>query len=161
MSEQIDTSKMTGEQYLNEYADRLNKHDGAAAMLGMGPDELLAVEVMAHQLYLQGKYEEAAQMLNGVVTMESKRYYPFLLLGDIAQKTGEEVQALQCFAAADALQPNNPNVLTKLGEAFLRTGQVGRAVEALSRVLAMNLPDEDENRRRALVLSKIAARGAV
>jgi cytochrome c-type biogenesis protein CcmH/NrfG len=99
-------------------------------------------------------------MVSGIVTMESKRYFPFLLLGDIAQKTGEEVQALQCFAAADALQPNNPNVLTKLGEAFLRTGQVQRAVEALSRVLAMNLPEEDDNRRRALVLSKIAARGA-
>jgi predicted Zn-dependent protease len=160
MSEQVDTSKMTGEEYITEYAERLNNHEGAAAMIGMGEDELLAVEMLAHQLYLQGKYEQAAEMVGGIVTMESKRYFPFLLLGDIAQKTGEEVQALQCFAAADALQPNNPNVLTKLGEAFLRTGQVQRAVEALSRVLAMNLPEEDDNRRRALVLSKIAARGA-
>jgi predicted Zn-dependent protease len=160
MSGQVNTESMTGEQYLTEYAERLDKHEGAAEMVGMGEDELLAVEVLAHQLYLQGKYEEATNMLGGIVTMESKRYYPFLLLGDIAQKTGEEVEALQCFAAADALQPNNPNVLTKLGEAFLRTGQVARGVEALSRVLAMNLPEEDDNRRRALVLSKIAARGA-
>lgn len=143
-----------------QIATEIATSDSIASFVGMGEDELLAVEVMAHQLYLQGKYEQATEMVSGIVTMESKRYFPFLLLGDIAQKTGEEVQALQCFAAADALQPNNPNVLTKLGEAFLRTGQVQRAVEALSRVLAMNLPEEDDNRRRALVLSKIAARGA-
>jgi thioredoxin-like negative regulator of GroEL len=158
-TEEIDLEKMSAEEYANEYLDRLDKNEGLAELVGMGDAELLAIEVLAHQQYLQGKYEEAAQMLAAIVTMESKRFYPFLLLGDIAQKTGDEVQALECFVVADQLQPNNADIMAKLGEAFLRTGQLAKAKQTFDKVLALPLPDDHEMKRRAAVLARVAERG--
>lgn len=143
---------------LTEYAERLLKHEGAAELLGWGPAELVGIEMEAHRLYERGRYEEAATLAQGIITLENKRPYPYLILADIAYRNDQLEDALKLFTVADSLSPDNPVVLAKLGEALVKAGKPKEAAQSLARALKQKERLPAAQVRRVEVLYKVASK---
>lgn len=119
--------------------------------LGLGQDAVEAAENTAHTLYNYAHYEEAEQVLEGVLVLDDERHYPHLLLGDIAYREGEYDRARRHFEAALELKPDDLPTLSKLGEACVRQGDDERAREVLE-VAIDHANQFSHHKRRAEVL---------
>lgn len=117
------------------------------------------LENKAFQLYSQGRYDKAIVLLDGLVAMDTHRYYPFLLRGEVMLKKGERIKALDNFRAAREIAPENITVASKIGEAYLGLKQPQQAVVYFEEVLGdTKTPSDHAAKRRARVLREIAGR---
>jgi tetratricopeptide (TPR) repeat protein len=127
--------------------------------MGYSESDYSHIESKAFQLYCQGRYDKALVLLDGLVAMDSHRYYPFLLRGEVMLKMGERIKALDNFRAAIELSPGNITIASKIGEAYLGMGQPERAKEYFDEVLEdTDLPSDHAAKRRARVLREIAVK---
>ncbi len=98
----------------------------------------------AHQLYNEGRYDDALAILNEGLTL-----YPHsvdLRVGSgYAQLAREEFAwSRRSFDAALALEPEHEDALAGLGEVLLRLGERDAALAAFERVLTLGLHDDHE-----------------
>jgi len=128
--------------------------------LGIGGEYVETMEYYAHQLYQNGKLEEAGVLLEGVLALDEARYYPYLLVGDIAMQEERWEEAAKCLQAAAEFGPDSSLVEGKLGEALLRVGRIEAAVGRLRRAIACADEDDDKYKRRSEVLLSLVDRGA-
>jgi|GEM_PF-3994310 len=127
--------------------------------MGYTESDYSHVENKAFQLYSQGRYDKALVLLDGLVAMNSHRFYPFLLRGEVMLKTGERIKALDNFLAARELAPNNITIASKIGEAYLGMRQPDQATMYFDEVLEdTESPSDHAAKRRARVLREIAVK---
>lgn len=127
------------------------------AFLGHTETEYRHIESRAFQMYSQGRHDKATTLLEGLIALDEHRYYPYLLLGEVCLKQADYFKALDLFRAAEQLEGENVTVISKLGEAYMRTGQVGLAVRYFERVIAdESTPKDHASKRRSSVLLGIA-----
>lgn len=119
--------------------------------LGLGKGTVEAAENTAHTLYNYAHYEEAEQVLEGVLVLDEQRHYPHLLLGDIAYRREDWERAREHLERALELDPEDLATLSKLGETCLRQGDDERAREVLARAVA-HANRFSHHRRRAQAL---------
>ncbi len=98
----------------------------------------------AHQLYNEGRYDEALSILKDGLTL-----YPNAVELHVgaayAQLAREEFAwARRAFETALTFEPDHEDALAGLGEALLKLGERPGAVAAFERVLALGLQDDHE-----------------
>lgn len=121
-------------------------------------------EMFARQRYMQGRYEEAAEMADGIIALDSTRYYPYLLTGLICmEQEGEYETAADCLAKAKELGPDDePSITYNLAEAFLRTDEPEAGIAHLQETLQRteDEPDNEYRERAEVLLARLRGAGS-
>lgn len=120
--------------------------------LGVADDYLETMEFYAHRLYVNGEFEKMAVLVEGIIALDETRYYPYLLLGDVAMQRERWEEAVQCLGAALNFGPDESMLEGKLGEALLRVGRIEEAVIHLQQAIEMVDESDDKYRRRSETL---------
>ncbi len=120
--------------------------------LGVADDYLETMEFYAHRLYVNGEFEKMAVLVEGIIALDETRYYPYLLLGDVAMQGERWEEAVQCLGAALNFGPDESMLEGKLGEALLKVGRIEEAVIHLQQAIAMADESDDKYRRRSETL---------
>jgi tetratricopeptide (TPR) repeat protein len=130
----------------------LDPETSAAEVLGVSPEYIDSMITCAYLLYSRGRYDQAGTILKAVIELDNERYYPYLLIGEIALKRRHFEQAVACLRQADELSDEHPLVSARLGEALLRIDEVPAGLSYLHR--AVQLSDDEKARyvRRARYL---------
>ena len=133
-------------QFADDYAASLR--DGTAGeFLGFSQQNLYNIEVIAHQLYTQGRHERALDLVRGLLLLDRARHYPHLLLGDLLLRQGDAAAAKAPLERAHTLKPDDITTTAKLGEALLKLGEHERAAQLLS-----SISEESQEEPSAVVL---------
>ncbi len=130
--------------------------DGTAplnAFIGLGPDQVQAIAAIGYTSYEQGKIEEAEEIFQGLIALDSTKYFGYAGLGAIALSRGDVEAAHEHLSAALARNPDEPTVLSNLGEVLLRQGKAEEAAAAFQKALTLDPDGRDPgaNRARAIL----------
>jgi Tfp pilus assembly protein PilF len=96
----------------------------------------------AHQLYNEGQYEEAVELLRRGLTIYPEAVELHVGLGYARLAREEFAWAGRAFAAALALEPDHEDALAGHGEILLKLGRAAEGMACFERVLALGF-DED------------------
>ena len=96
----------------------------------------------AHQLYNEGQYEEAVELLRRGLTIYPEAVELHVGLGYARLAREEFAWAGRAFAAAIALEPDHEDALAGHGEILLKLGRAAEGMACFERVLALGF-DED------------------
>jgi len=114
-----------------------------STVLGAPPWMIQFISLSAVQSFDQGRYEEARQMFQGVVRLDSSNYAGHAGLGALALMDENLEGARSHLLRAHALNAKDPSVCVNLGEVFLRSGDTAAAAGYLRE--AANLDPEHLN----------------
>jgi tetratricopeptide (TPR) repeat protein len=126
--------------------------------LGVADDYVETMEFYAHRLYANGEFEKMAVLVEGLIALDETRYYPYLLLGDVAMQEEPWEEAVQCLGAASNFGPEASMLEGKLGEALLRAGRLEEAVIHLQQAVELGDEPDDKYRRRSETLLDLVDR---
>lgn len=133
----------------------MNEGEELAEAIGVSEDYIETMEFYAHKLYQHGKLDEAGVLVEGILALDKTRYYPYLLVGDVAMQEERWEEAVQCLGAAVNFGPEDSMLEGKLGEALLRVGRTEDAVFHLQKAVAFAEDPDDKYRRRSEVLLNV------
>ena len=98
----------------------------------------------AHQLYTEGQYDEALDVLREGVTLYPHAVELYVGMGYARLAREEYVWARQAFAEALGLDPDHEDAVAGLGEVLLKFGERAAAVACFDRILAMGFRDDHD-----------------
>ncbi len=122
------------------YAD-VQRYDDArhafAAQYGFGPDSAEAY-LLAGRLFLRRELrDEAGAEATKALAIKASLPLAHELLGEVALARADTAGAIREFEAERALNPLNPDLYDRLGDAYLRNGQYEDAQLALNRAVLL------------------------
>ena len=112
----------------------------------------------AEQVLLQGKAEDADDMLNLALTADPGNARAYVLKGQAQGKLDNKEEALRLISVGLEIEPGNQAALKLQGEAALAVGELEQAETALSRLRTVcNAPCEAANDLAAAIETDRAA----
>lgn len=99
------------------------------------PVAAASVTGRGHELYFQGRFDDALRAYREAVHRSSTDVKGQLNLGVLYRDAGRPAEAAKAFAAAAELTPDDPDAWTALGEAALQARDLPAAQQAFSRAL--------------------------
>jgi len=119
-------------------------------------DQVSDLAVFGHQLFEQGRVEEARVIFEGLVSTGAHDAFPHTMLGTIYLAMGDQERALALFQAALELDPSDMAARVYRGEIRLSKGKMKLATEDLKRAVAKGDPSDPfvHRAQRLLQLSK-------
>lgn len=121
--------------------------------LGLSQEQVQAFAALGFASYQQGRVEEAREIFEGVIALDSTSYYGWAGLGAIELSEDNLDAAESSLLAASNRYGEDPTVLSNLGEVYLRKGDAEKATEYLEKALKLDPKGEDPgaNRARAIL----------
>jgi len=116
--------------------------DPLSEFFGVDEAYMHTVEKTAFDFYSKEQYEDARVLIEGLIALDSRRYYPHLMLGEILLHEGDAASATGHLEKADELKPDDPCVKFKLAQAKIQLDAQDAGIELLEQVL--ELEDEVE-----------------
>ncbi len=98
----------------------------------------------AHQLYNEGNYDGALEMLREGLTLYPNAVELHIGVGYARVARDEFAWARKCFEEALVLEPDHEDALAGLGETLLKFGQQDAALKAFTRILELGYQDDIE-----------------
>lgn len=153
---------MRGQAPDKEAAERLATGQSTLAeFLGLGRERLYEIAVRAYGLMNSGRLEEALAIYRGLVAAEPSDSVFRCHLAAAELRRGRAAEAEAEFTAALRFNLANADALSGRGEARLRLGRVGDAVEDLRRALELDPQARRPSTIRARALLVSLSRKAV
>lgn len=137
------------------FAQRVLNGERTADLFGIGDGFIDDAVAQAYQFYGVKSFDKAETLLRGVLALDATRAYPHLLLGDILLQKSDYGAAMKQFERAHELNPEDGEILAKLGEAKLRAGHADEANRFLLAAIDV-LPSGSQHHKRSSVLQNIA-----
>ncbi len=123
--------------------------------LGVDASAYSGLEQQAYFFYSGGHYEKAQVIAQGMLSLNHKRPYPHLIMGDMLLKEGEAAQAEAHFRQVQELDGGfRIEGTVKLGEALLRQRKHAEAAATLDGVLK-EVGEENPFHARATSLRRL------
>lgn len=141
-------------QKVGEFARRIVNGERTADIFGVDDGFIQSVIHQAYRFYVAQAFDKAEVLLRGAIVLDETQAYPHLLLGDIMLQGGQYPEAREEFERANNLNPEDGEVLAKLGEASLRVGQGEEAQRLLASAMEL-LPEDSRHHKRARVLLEV------
>lgn len=116
---------------------------------GLGDDQIQAFAAIGFLNYQQGRMDEAREIFDGLVALDSSRYYGYAGLGAIALAAGDLETAETQLREALARNGNDPTVLANLGETLLRASKTEEAAGYFQKALELDPAGQDPGANRA------------
>lgn len=140
---------MSAVKWIDAVARAIEQEQDMTTLMQMDDARCMQVEQRAYQFYLRGNYEKAQVLLEGLISMNTTRAYPYQLLGEIAFKSCLYSEALALWEKSAQLDGEDIWTIMKLAELNIQFGRLKKAKPLLEKVIAC----ED---RRAVLLVKRA-----
>src|SRR5262249_33399363 len=115
--------------------------------------QIAALLMTGHNLYAQGRLDDAQKIFEGLVVLDAKNPYVHGILGSIYQKQEKYEAAVERYSSAVSIFPQDLNSLTNRGEIFLKLGKFQDAATDFKSAIDLD-PDKRHpaaNRARLLV----------
>lgn len=128
-----------------------------ASIFGVNEKYLEMAEERAYQLYQAGRYEDARAVCMGIISLDSDRYYPYLVIGDVELKQLGLQQAREYLHLAHERAPEAIPVLAKYGEVLMRSREFSAGRPHLEKVVERVEDPDNPHRRRAQALLRLCA----
>ena len=117
------------------------------------PPDLAASLNAAQFAYVNGRYSEAINYLSEVVKLAPRFPDPYHIMATIYDECGDSMRALQLFALAASLTPNNPLwLLKKVASTAYKLGEWAQALTATTKYLKVNAVDFEMQELHILAL---------
>jgi tetratricopeptide (TPR) repeat protein len=105
--------------------------------LALQPDLINAHDTLC-QIYLaQGKYQQAIQRSQKILSIEANEFTGLIAAGDAELFSGNYVRSKQYYEKAMAIYANRGDLLTRMGYILLKTGQPDEAKKMFSQSLKL------------------------
>lgn len=88
--------------------------------------------------FVQKRYKEALTAFKGAIQSNKEFIAAYLGLGQTREALGQDLQAIRVYNLALQHAPENPEVYYRLGNVYIRLGKKDDAIEALTRVTALD-----------------------
>lgn len=108
----------------------------AAEPASKSPQEVADLAVFGHELFEQGRIEEARVIFEGLVSTGATEAFPHTMLGTIYLAMGDQERALALFQAALDLDASDLAARVYRGEIRLSKGKLKSATEDLKRAIS-------------------------
>ncbi|TXD38367.1 tetratricopeptide repeat protein [Lujinxingia vulgaris] len=141
---------------LYKVAERVAAGESMASILELTPGDMAFFEGRAYEFHRRGQFERAEEVALGIVALDETRVYPLLVLGDVALRRRDAEEAVMWLERAAEQDPEDVDVLIRLGEAHVRAGSFERANAMLDRVIAAGGKGDEVYARRARALKGVA-----
>jgi tetratricopeptide (TPR) repeat protein len=102
-----------------------------ASLAKIGPAATGLIELRVHRLVVNGRLDEATQLLNKALVTHPKRVPLHMLMADLAQRRGDKGLMIKHLQAAAAADPNDAEALVALSEVLESEGKTEEAIKAL------------------------------
>ncbi len=106
------------------------------------PQRIAELSLKGHQLFEQGKLEDARELFERLVGQEPRDPFPYTMLGTIYLAKDSPDRALALFEAALEIDPDELAALVYRGEIRLNQGKLKPAMADLNRALGLGLGDD-------------------
>ena len=106
-------------------------------ILEYGEDELYAIAHVGYFFLMQGKYEEAKSLFDGLIALDPKNDYYYRALGVVLHKMGEVEDAIDQFGYAIRINPSSPHAYINRAEIYLSLKQKTQAHNDLLKSLEL------------------------
>lgn len=128
-----------------------------AKLEGITAEEIYGIADMGYTLLEQGKIDDAQTIFEGLEVYNPYDAYFHSVLGSIYQQKGEEDNALEEYAMAIELYPEDINSCVNRGEILLNQGKVDEAAEHFKRAIELDPDGKDPMGLRAQALASVTA----
>ncbi len=131
----------------------LNGEKPLSALLGVSEADVLQMANFGHDLWRQGRYEDAAKIFQGIVALDANIYYGHAGLGLASMKMERYEAAEKHLTTAHSLAPHDSSVAVNLGETLLHLGKLPEAITMMQRAMeAGGGSDSGAARARAILV---------
>lgn len=132
-----DASHVLGLCYLHAQEYTQARH-AFAREYNVAPDSAAAHMVMARMLALSNLPHLAAKQAAKALALRSDLPMAHLLIGEVDMSALRVHAAVKEFEAERAINPTNPTIYSRLGDAYFQLGEYDKAEQALLKSLALN-----------------------
>jgi len=88
--------------------------------------------------FVQERYKQALTAFKGGIQSNKECIPAYLGLGQTQEALGQDLEAIKTYTLTVQYAPENPEVHYRLGNVYIRLGKKDNAIEALSRVTALD-----------------------
>ena len=120
-------------------------------------DQLAAGITIAHSCFTQGRFKDAAVLLEGLITIQTDNSYLHMLLGSVLLQQGRLDESVASFDRAIEISPENISALTNRGEIHLKQGRLKEAAADLKCASSLDETGNDPFANRARLLIDMTA----
>ena len=129
------------------------------ALFGLSRPQLAAMAAQGHQLWQQGRRQEALRIFRALIALDERLYYGHAGLGLAAMCDEEFTVAEQHLRTAATLEPNDASVASNLGEVLLRLDRLEDAIRELQRAATLDATGRNAGAARARAILQGIAHG--
>lgn len=129
------------------------------ALFGLSRPQLAAMAAQGHQLWQQGRRQEALRIFRALIALDERLYYGHAGLGLAAMSIEDFTEAEQHLRTAASLEPNDSSVASNLGEVLLQLGRLEDAIRELHRAAALDTTGRNPGAARARAILQGIASG--
>ncbi|MCW5964410.1 MAG: tetratricopeptide repeat protein [Bryobacterales bacterium] len=137
----------------NTLADVIAGEQPLNVFLGLSQEQIQAFAALGFSSYQQGRTDEAREIFEGLIALDSTSYFGWAGLGAIELTEDNLEAAEQSLLSAVQRNGTDTTVLANLGEVYLRKGEAAKATGYLQKALALDPDglDPATNRARAIL----------
>jgi tetratricopeptide (TPR) repeat protein len=121
-------------------------------LFGFDAKQAAALLVVGHNLYTQGRFEDAKNIFEGLTVLDDSNPYVHGILGSIYQKQRKYDLALARYTLALNLFPDDISSLLNRGEVYLKLGKFLEAAEDFKKAIALDPAQENPAANRARLM---------
>jgi tetratricopeptide (TPR) repeat protein len=130
-------------------------------MFNVSPEQIAEIALFGHDLWRQGRREEARKVFLGLIALDEGIYYGHAGMGLLAMAEGDFASAEKYLEKAAALEPSDVAVGANLGEVLLRQGKIEAAVTALQHAAELDKSGKHAGAIRARAILVALEQGSV
>jgi len=119
--------------------------------------QIASLLLAGHNFFVQGRFEEASAIFEGLAVLDPKNPYVHHILGAIYQQTQQYDKAILRYTLALELFSNDVNALTNRGEIYLNLGKFQDAAHDLKRAAELDPEKKHPSANRARLLTSVVA----
>ena len=127
-----------------------------AEVIDMTPRQEAALISLGYTFYSNGRFEDAAKILDGLSVINNNLPYVCVLLGSIYQKKRDYEKAIEQYTRALTLDSRDIYSFVNRGEIFLRLGKFQEATSDLMKAIEADPDKKHPAANRARILLALA-----
>ena len=124
-----------------------------AQVQGLSMQQVYSIAEIGYKLFMQGKYNDARTIFEGLIVLNPYDGYFYSVLGSIFAKQGKNEEALQNYTAAVHLSPFDIPSLINKAELLLKLGKFEEAFADLKKAIEVG----EQNSNPAVIRAKALA----
>lgn len=128
-----------------------------AELFNVDARQVAALLLTGHNLYQQGKLDEAKAIFEGLSVLDGRNPYVHAILGAIYQKQQKHDVAIARYTLALGIFHNDPNSLTNRGEIYLGLGRLKEAAADFKKAIELDPQGKIAASNRARILVSLTA----